>query len=109
MKCGVTLIDGKYIPRLSEEGNLYLEIVFGETDISDVILRETENGDQYYEPVRYPKYYNKLGNEIDGWEREDSVQYYDESGNEVEMLLEECDEEEDFNWLITTAILSTCI
>ena len=63
--------------------------------ITTEILRETENGDQYYEPIRYPKYYDELGNEIEDGERKDLVQYYDELGNEVEILYEEPDFDDD--------------
>ena len=61
---------------------------------------ETENGDQYYEPLRYQKYYDEFGKEMEGWVRRYSIQYYDEAGNKVEILHEPSDDEEedDFNW-----------
>ena len=103
---GNNLIDGKYIRRLSEKGELYLKMALADCGIYDEHLREPENGDQYYEPVKEQRYFDKLGNEINWWERENSVQYYDETGNEIEMLHEEpdfdsdcdSDEEEDFDW-----------
>ena len=97
----VNLIEGKYIWRLSEKGELYLEIFLSDPEVYREALRETEDGYRYYELLRYKKYYDEFGKEMEDWERRYSIQYYDEAGNKVELLLEPSDDEEedDFNWM----------
>ena len=77
-----------------------MEILFDDPEVYREVLRETENGDQYYEPLRYQQYYDEFGKEMEGWVRRYSIQYYDEAGNKVEILHEPSDDEEedDFNW-----------
>ena len=105
---GINLIDGKYIQRLSEKGELYLELVLEDGDVYDEVLRETADGKQYYESLCYEKYYYESGERVPFWVHRYSIfkystQYYDKAGNKLEILLEpiveEEEEEDDFNWM----------